>query len=96
MVSCVMMAVLGGRVSGANKMGAGGWKPCLYLCLVSISTRTCGASLIPRLSPYERVGTFPYCKQRKAGWGLGMRQRKAGWVGSGNEVTVMHIVKWPF
>ena len=58
MVSCVMMAVLGGRVSGANKMGAGGWKPCLYLCLVSISTHTCGASLVPRLSPYANENHF--------------------------------------
>ena len=25
------MAVLGGGVSGAKKLRAGGWKPCLYL-----------------------------------------------------------------
>ena len=92
MVSCVMMAVLGGRVSGANKMGAGGWKPCLYLCLVSISTRTCGASLVPRLSPYANKNHFSVLQATERWVGPG-NEAMESWVGPGNEATVMHIVK---
>ena len=58
------MAVLGGGVSGANKMGAGGWKPCLYLCSVNLTFSTCTVllALFPG-SPHVGMKTaFPYCK----------------------------------